>query len=217
MRKFLSLLSLLAVLPFIMGPIEPPDPYTIFLKSAWKTARHWRPNMPVDEFEKLAWSSWEGCAKEYLVERYFSICIRECGLDPVDNVDYFGYSGGRWYVIIVCLQRDGMKRPVHGWRTWIRENPFYVNKILAKQFARLSEKAFLSDDDEETAVRTWLVGPIWRKYPEVTENVRDLKARQLRGDRLNPREKTEIYLYEVQYILSYYYDRKSEVYELTSP
>lgn len=86
-----------------------------------------------------------------------AVSIEECGLVPVDNDQYFGYMGGRWYVVIILLERQGMVRPNHGWRTWIRRHPFEVQRLMAEHLTMILD----SEAHEWDGLRVWQHGHDW--------------------------------------------------------
>ena len=113
--------------------------------------------------------------------------VAECGMKTIDNDHGFGYSGGTWPTIIKCFQRDGMDRPLEGWRTWARKHPYTVNQRLAKHFKR-----FIDASDESDAIKTWHRGRWWKTNRQSAEDA-------------------DKYLDDVDVILAYYYGVKVEV------
>lgn len=78
-------------------------------------------------------------------------------MKTLNNKDYFGYSGGRWIVIIVLMQRERIDPTGPYWK-WIEDHPFEVNAILARQFKRIVDK-----QGRVNGLRTWQHGPMWKK------------------------------------------------------
>jgi hypothetical protein len=161
------------------------------LKDVWKCAKYWNPKAQASEISAFAWSTWQG-ADGFSPNAYLAVydAIQESGLKPIDNEQYFGYVGGRWYTIIVLLQRQGMKRPKHGWRSWIRKHPFEVNKILVHQLVVL-----ITNYGEEDGLRIWQHGGDWvnnkaiKKETDIyIRNIKEIKN-QIQQDRINAEKK----------------------------
>lgn len=192
MRKslFLLLSLLLGLLSLSGAKPSTHDPYTIFLKAAWKTSLHWRPDMPLDEFEKFAWATWDGVeGREFVAEYLVGIAMQEANADHLNNIHGMGYIGGTWPTIITCFKRDGMTRPPEGWRAWAEKNPYLVHKRLSRHFNEFVEKY-----GEDEAIMRWHRGPGWNKPGKTSDEAKD-------------------YLEKINARMGYYYDRKLEVLE----
>lgn len=144
--------------------------------------------MPVEEFEKFAWATWDGVdGFEFVAEHVVGLTMQECNATPLFNIHGMGYVGGTWTCIIKCFERDGMKRPPEGWRVWAKKNPYLVHKRLARHF-----KEFVDKYGEEEAIRVWHRG---------------------RNRSAKSEEEAQDYLEKINGHMGYYYDRKAEVYD----
>jgi len=159
LKKFILLLTLPILLPSLcFAPPKPLDRYSVFLNTGFRYAKLWRPDIPVKEFNRYAWSVWDGCqGLENVAERYLAISIQENGMNCIDNEWGYGYSGARWWTIIKTLKNQGIKKPKVGWKKWIRTHRFVVNFYMANHFL-----SFVQDATLERATMTWHVGGDWQ-------------------------------------------------------
>lgn len=150
------------------------DPYTVFLKSTWDEAVKRNPTVKVADIEKFCWTTWDACgANKDCARWYVSDSMQECNLNPLDNADYYGWVGAHWYVIVIVLQRHGMKEPRVGWKSWIRKHPWHVNYILAKHF-----NCFYKTMGIDIALRRWEYGDGWKTMPVIKKKT-DLYIKQI--------------------------------------